>query len=273
VGRERFLWIWFVVVFTIVTASADKHGHYMFAAMPVLSLLAGERLGTLARRGSLGLPLAPLAMPILTAVLCLAAGIGIGVGLPQFYPQAAGPAITIALTIGCGGLILSWLVIKRRAGAAWITALCMFLGCYVPAIGSIVPAQDRWEIIANFGRQVRQDISADQSIGVYKMGMHSVVYYLDKPVFRMESIEAVRAEVEARGKLQLVTFEICIAEFEEAGVSRVIRRLATGKESTGFNTPALVHVELIPFAAVKQPSPDRSPQTVTAFDNADGDTN
>jgi len=246
-ARDRFMWVWFLVVFAIITISADKHKHYAIAAMPMLSMLAGQQAAVIRRRAREGRRIVSPAMAIATCVLGIVSGVGLVLFVPGNWPELAAPTYIVSAVLAIGVCAIAWLLVKKKPTAAWCTCLVVFLGCYIPAIGWMVPARDRWQVIANFADDVRGALPArQQDVAVYQMGMHAVVCYLDSPVHRLESLRDVKVELAQRGSLNVVTYEGKVGELRLAGPARVMRHLPAGKETTGFNTPSLVLVKLTP---------------------------
>lgn len=241
-ARERFLWVWFLVVTAVISLSANKHVHYLMAALPAFSLFAGRSLARLAERlQSEGI--SPRSAGIFAGAYVVA-GIGGMIAASVSWPHLTRTAGIIGGILTIGGCIAVALLRKGRLMPALNTALLVFLTAYIGVIGWIIPGQDHRQSTAEFAAEVRRETPSDAAVGVYRVALSSVVYYLDEPVYRVQTADVLRAQLEDRRKLLLVTFERRLPELAKLGTERIIRRLKEeGSPKTDDREP-LVFLEL-----------------------------
>ncbi len=182
--RERFLWVWFVTQFVILTASAFKHHHYLMAAMPAISLILGRTLAevwTGIRNGSLVVTGKQIGF---LAGVVVAVGVAVAVGISLSWPDLTNNAIGLAACWIATGLLASYLLWQR----CWTRYLgTMGLGlmvCYAILMSTVFPNRDSRLPQVAFAQDVRQTVRASQPICVYGLKEEPLVYYLDGPVFR-----------------------------------------------------------------------------------------
>ncbi len=204
-AHERFLWIWFLTQLLIVTASANKHKHYLNSALPMLSLLAAQSGAVLVERVRRGKPLVDFRWAIGLSVGCLASAFVTSSILIHKWPFLVSQSLAVGVILGVGGSVVVWLLARRRAAAAGGTAMLVFLSGYVVVTAWIVPQRDHRLAAATFSREVRSDLAGDRPICVYRMGMTPVVHYLQPPVFRVESKAALSKRLRRNRKLLVVT--------------------------------------------------------------------
>ncbi|MCA9113915.1 MAG: glycosyltransferase family 39 protein [Planctomycetaceae bacterium] len=202
--RERFLWLWLLVPLAIVTIQAQKHKHYLMAALPVLTFLAARPLAVLVTRLQSGRPLfQPKQARVLSGIaFAAAAGLAVFVGIR--WPSIAVPAALTAVLLAVGTTAAVWLTMWQKKPAALTAIALTFLCCYLPAMAWMMPVRDHRRPMAEFARQVRSHVPASQPVRVYDMGMHAVVYYLDGPVQRVEGVKSLHREIRREGTLPVV---------------------------------------------------------------------
>ncbi|MCH8829751.1 MAG: hypothetical protein IID45_09260, partial [Planctomycetes bacterium] len=224
-ARERFLWIWLLTQFVIVTVSANKHKHYLNTALPMVSLLAAQTLSRLVARIKQGNWNFSRRAAVIGSVCALAIGIAAVVLGVQRWPQLQTPFVVIGSMIAVGGIAANLLAFRGRPFWAGLTTAGTLLFCYAGVNGWIVPRRDHRLAVANFAKETRQILSAETSVTVYCMGETSVVYYLESPVQRLESQSALAERLNREGRLFVVTFEPLAKEVTACGEGRIIRRM------------------------------------------------
>lgn len=218
-SREQFLWIWFLTNLAIVSLSADKHRHYIMAGLPMISLLAGQRFALLAKWVGEGRSLLnpKWVTPITVASMVGALGAILGVlyGLPNL-PTA--PIIFVATTAAAGTSIAVWLFSTRRTIPATYVMMLMFTVCYVVVNGSIMRHGDHRLPFGGFAREIRSgDIEKNAEIVAYRLGYHSMVYYVEPPIVRSESLADIHRRLAAGKPIYVLTFEPRLAELATIG--------------------------------------------------------
>ncbi|MBW3543390.1 MAG: glycosyltransferase family 39 protein, partial [Planctomycetes bacterium] len=225
-SRERFLWVWMLASFAIVTLSANKHKHYIVSALPAFSLLGGRVLARLA--------LAAAACPILcsrrgAAVLtssAIVAATAAAVIVAAIWPELSSAGVAVAASYGVGGCATAWMLVAGRLRMAAACAVAGCLGCFVTAMGWIVPAQDHRRQTVVFAEQIRASVPESARIAVYRMDEDPLVYYLGRTAARDESLESLGQRLRTRGRLLVITYEPYVAELGNIGAKCVLRTLA-----------------------------------------------
>lgn len=87
-------------------------------------------------------------------------------------------------------------------------------------------------------------LQTSEPVGVYRMGMRPVVYYLDEPVYRIESPKAVSKRLARDKRLLLVSYAPVARELEKLGETRILRESGTGSGARKIKHDPLVLVEL-----------------------------
>ena len=260
-ARERFLWVWLLTQFAIVTISANKHKHYLNTALPMVSLLAGQGVSRLIAR----IRQRGWRYNTRTAVVCsgtfLVAGVAVALLGIKKWPELMMPFVLMGALVAVGGIIANGFARAKKPGMSAVALGVIFLGCYASMNAWIMPFRDHRQAVANFAQETRGELPDDQEISVYRMGETSVVYYLESPVQRMESQAALAKRLEEQGSLRVVTFETLASEVTATGKGRIIKRMTV---SPGVPRPK--HAPLVLIELTKAKSGSRLP-TQTASEN------
>ena len=250
-ARERFLWIWFLTVLAIVTVSANKHKHYIFAALPVFSLWAGQQMSLLYTRYRRGEPLIPPRWAVALMFTCVGVGVGAWLVVGQKWPTLSGPILFVSLVVGVGGSVAALLSATRYSAATGYAAIAVFLGCYVGVMGGILPGRDHRLSAVKFAQQVRAELTTETPVGVYRMGMDPTVFYLGDPVYRITSPEDVAERLRDQQKLMMVTFKPRLSEMPRFSQYRIIRQLSPipGVPAPKQDPLVLVELSMLPSLA------------------------
>lgn len=259
-AREQFLWIWFLTVLAVVTISANKHKHYILAAMPMLSLLAGQRIAVLHARYQRGQPLIRLRWASGFMLASVGGAVAVWLLVIQKWPALSGPALMVGLVLGVGGTIVSWLSATRYSTATGYGLIAVFLGCYVGVMGWILPGRDHRLSAAVFAREVRVELTSSQEVGVYRMGMDPIVFYLDDPVFRIVSSADVSEQLTRRQRMFVVTTEPKLKEFAGLADYSILKRCKTVPGLPEPRQSPLVLVELTNSAVAANGALKASPE-------------
>lgn len=245
-ARERFLWIWLLTQFAIVTVSANKHKHYILPALPVCSLLAAQslkRLVALVREDKLVISFrSALAISLISlATATLAATVAI-----HRWPYLA-QSVAIVAVIGCvGSAVVAWLIAFRRLPAAGGFAVVAGLACFLGVTGRILPAQDHRQAAAMFAADLREEFSTQQEICVYRMLKDPVFFYLGEPALRVDNVEELRQQLAGREKLLVVLFAAETHDLEKCGRYRTLRTMTVPAGVAEPHHSPMVLCELIP---------------------------
>lgn len=256
--RERFLWVWFLTVFAVVTLSAEKHKHYILAAMPVLSLWAGPKLAALAATARRGEPLTSLGGALAAAAVCAGTGVGAWLILVHQWPDLWAPVAGINLLLIIGGPLAVFLLHRNHARTAAGIVTCLFVGCVVLTFGWIVPGQDHRRQVAEFAREVRRELGDQRTVYVYRMGKDPIVFYLDCPVVRWDTPDDAEQVVSpstlqsASGRLSVVATESVAKELDELGTARIVKRMPLRSPESRVQSLVPSHqLQTVPGQSVK----------------------
>ncbi|MGH7200055.1 MAG: ArnT family glycosyltransferase, partial [Planctomycetaceae bacterium] len=272
--RERFLWIWLLVHLAILFLMANKHKHYLNAALPIFSLWAGRKLADfieqLRRRErvfagwqTVGLIIAFFGSGIATAAF-----------VSEKWPALSTSATALGLLIALGGSLTMLLFHLRRGAAGGLVAGATYLGCYAIAVGGIVPAQDHRLNTARFCQSVRGEVlsrgvpprsgparpgSVDESvIHVYRMGMDPAVHYLGDPVRRLETDVALSEHLHRTGTLHVIAYATDVPSLSTHGECHILRQMELSETTRPPKHPPLVLVELTAPGVPPRPIAERS---------------
>lgn len=224
---ERFLWIWLAVTFAIVTASANKHPHYIMPALPAFSLWTGRRFSQLAEQARSGKRLLPWpAATALTAtgIAAFVAPMALRDRLPEEIPLG-----TLLLVVGpatTGLVATAWLLVSRRIAAAGAVAAVAWVFAFAVMTGWLIPGQDHRSGAYRFVQDLRQRLGEQAPIGVYHMDQDAVVWYLGEPVFRAEVPEQVAGRLADGAPLRILTIAGYEPELARVGDVKVVERFA-----------------------------------------------
>jgi hypothetical protein len=233
-ARERFLWVTFAVQFAIVTASANKHQHYLAAAMPAVWILIGRGFARVVEAfRSDSAPMTRRVAAVGTAVF-LAGAAGVAVAIEILWPELRSTSLLVSACIGIGGTIVVWLFYTRDYIPACYVTIGAFLGAHLIITGDLMPAADRRHAeVAAFARSIRSE-AGDATVWTYGLGMHAAIYYADEPARRIESRNELVEQLEKSRSFRVVTLESRLLELAEVAAVRVIRRPEfTTKEKLG----------------------------------------
>lgn len=225
-SHERFLWIWMLTQFAIVTISANKHKHYLNTALPMVSLLAAQSLAQLVARVQRGEWQFSRRAVWTSSLGVLAGGIAIVLVGQRKWPQLTTAFLVIGALVAVGGLAAACLAYARKPAISALTAASTFLGCYAAANAWIVPERDHRLAVACFARETRDALPDELSIAVYRMGETSVVYYLGMPVQRSESQPALAAHLARDHRLFVVTYASMAGEVVATGKGRIVKTMS-----------------------------------------------
>ena len=215
-ARERFLWVWFLTQFVILSISAFKHHHYLMAAMPALSLILGRTLASLWSDLRNGLVEITRRHVLTLASAALMTGVGAAVGISLKWPHLMAVAVVLGMSVLFAGLFCSFWLARRKWTAAAITAGLGFALCYGLITAAIFPNRDRRLPTVEFARNVRQVVPAGQPLCVYGLKEDPIVYYLEDPAFRVESPEDLLRRISEDGPLVILTDQAHVPELRKS---------------------------------------------------------
>jgi 4-amino-4-deoxy-L-arabinose transferase-like glycosyltransferase len=243
-ARERFLWVWFLTQLYIVSVSANKHEHYLMATLPMCSLLIGQRFAVMVQRVQDGKPLLTGRAALFWYVVALAGAVAVPIVTISRIHSLRIPCLMISVILGTGCPLTVWLIRNNKASSGGYVFLAVFLGCFITATGWIIPRQDHRVAATSFAKEIREELTSNIEICVYGMGQDGVVYYLNSPVRRTESLDSVRSQLSGREQLFVVTYQKNLRELAHVGHQKVIKRMPVFPDMAHPKHPPLVLLEL-----------------------------
>ncbi len=256
-ARERFLWIWFLVQLTIVTVSANKHKHYLLAALPVCSLWSAQVLLRIVHHLQRGNRLLlPWQSAVIAASYVIGPVIGVGVLMGK-WPFLWAPSLVAGVSLTCGGLLATWLFHRRRPTAGALALIVMLAGLYLPVVGWLLPGRDHRQIAVDFARQAMEHRD-ETPVWVYLMGEDPIVYYLGSDAVRTDSRELLQRQLATGQRMKVITFEAVAKKFRDIATVRVLGR--------DQEIPSNVRSKLPPLALLEL---NATPEFIAAYHNTE----
>ncbi len=257
--RECFVWTWLLIDLAIVWLSSDKHENYLLAAMPPCTLLACQTHARIAAKAHRGVLRLAAFVPSAGAAAAVVLGVVLFVFVAPKWPIVQGHTRLTAVCL-TGGFVAAcfWLRRQQPALAGW-TALAGLSVSYLIVVASILPAQDSRHFTAQFARQLRRDVLHADPVCMFGergnlRGIHPLVYELDEPVYRVNSIEDLAKQLRERGEMMMVIEEQRLAELEPLARVQVLQRMALPADGRP-RAPSLTCVRLWPLETRSPASP------------------
>ena len=192
--RERFLWVWLLVPLAMLSLSAGKHSHYLLPILPAFSLWTARRFADIAATLAAGRsPISSRAARTYTALLFVIAGAA-SLAVRGGWSDVP-PALLVVLWPAAGGVTATvWLLNRRRAAWAGLAIGVTLTGSLLAAHGSLLPAVDERGAAYAAGEELRRSLGP-VPVAVYGLGEDYFTFCLGGPVVRIESPEALAAEM------------------------------------------------------------------------------
>ncbi|WP_166825060.1 ArnT family glycosyltransferase [Thalassoroseus pseudoceratinae] len=215
--RERFLWIWLLTQFVVLSLSANKHKQYLMATLPVISLLSARGLVRLTadfatQRRQLG--------PSWCRGLIVATWCG-GIALASVFwmrePELrwAGVWTGIAFaTIGTVGF--NFLRNGRVPEAMTATVLNLFV-CTIIQIGWVMPARDPRSPLEEIAATCESVADPGRSICVYRLYREGLFCFLDTPAYCEDSAERFVSNMDSGERQYLIGWKPFIEDLNKSG--------------------------------------------------------
>lgn len=204
--RERFLWIWFITQFAIVTASSFKHHHYIGTALPMCALMASRKLSAwtdAVRAGDWSFSRRAAAVSSCCAVIIAGA---FSTFIFTKWPHLSAASCMVSGSILFGVICSAWLVHVRKFSAAAAVAMLFTAVCYASFTSGIMPARDHRMDAAYFARDIRSGMLPSEEICVFNMEEHVILFYVGAPVYRIETEKELCEQLKRTPKLRVVTY-------------------------------------------------------------------
>ena len=242
--NERFLWIWLGTVLAVVSLVADKHNNYVMAALPVFSLWAGRSFIGFAAWLGRPMRIASYHEAFLWTAGLLAAAIVAPTLAIRHIPELNPTGWIFSGILLGGACSLVWFLRSGRKISGGVVCLSAFLLCYVLVVARELPNWDHRRGAVSFAERVRSDVREGEEVVVYRMGMNPMVYYLDEPVQRIETQEALTTHLSRRKRLSVVTYDTGWYELVAAGEARLVYRSFASADMPDPKDGQLLLVEL-----------------------------
>ncbi|MBA3314114.1 MAG: hypothetical protein M3552_19155 [Planctomycetota bacterium] len=226
-SRERFLWVWFIMTFAMVTISANKHPHYVLPALPAFSLWTAQRLRQLHEQAQRGERILPASLAVLLTLLAICGGI-VPFALSGKLPSGVTPPMLAAVmgTAGVGVAVAGWLLYFRLHRIASVTLLAAWMLAYGFAAMQLIPAQDHRLGAYRFAEDARKRYGGNVEIGIYGMDQDAAVWHLGEPLFRAETPSQIAARLKSTSRLRLITLAEHQSLLSELGDLQIVERFA-----------------------------------------------
>lgn len=246
--REQFLLAWFVVQLGIVTVSASKHPNYVLPALPVLTIWAGrtaDRLWSRALESHWG-----LSLPKCVTLIAIAIGGAIPAWLAVSgkWPFLAEPLAAILSCVVTGVIIAACLLTSGRVQWTAGSIALTFLLAYTSIQTSILPRIDHRLAAAEFSRAIRRELP-DVEVCVFRQqhahsGLSPLVYYVEEPVYRLESADELQEKVEHDRRVLAIAYEDDLEELNNLATVHVVHQFQDLPGQAPHRTPRIVCVAL-----------------------------
>ncbi len=242
-SKERFLWVWLIVQFAIISFSATKRSHYVIPVLPVFSLITAKYIvGVIEHLPEKKLISKKQALGI--SFLFLIAAVIIWWAITRRWSHLNNSALFLAVLFGTGSSLLTWRLHKCHYKSVAAAATGLFMGCYLIIYSSILPGMDRRREEASFAISVKASAEDDQSICAYKLGMDSAIYYLGQSTYRIEDLAVLEQQLENNSHLNLVTRRSNLTELSELGDSHILKKHQQPEGTERARKSPLMLVEL-----------------------------
>lgn len=250
--RERFLWVWFLTQFAIVSLQSSKRSHYIICALPVATLLATQTVATLLQRVREG-------RWRITRVQATTVSLGVSCAVAgslyfvlRKHPVLMTPILAIGglVTVGC--FIGLHLAAANRHVPARLTALAVFLAGWAIINHWVIPARDHRRELVAFAESARQTVGDGVPIFAYFMSEDPTIGYLGQPVRRVTSPGELKRQSESQTGTHVVTYREYLPQIQQAGRCRIVRSMPADPGNRSRRHSPLVLLELERDAPARQ---------------------
>jgi len=224
-ARERFLWVWFITHFVIVTLQPNKHVHYIIAALPVATMLAAQQIAVITGRIQAGRQYLSQRQAIGISVFATVGVIVGGMVASLYWPFLTTPLWAAGVVIGGGTCGIVWLMRFHRLAGAGVASAATFLVSFVIIHSWILPQRDHRLGTALFARETRQQLGKEVPVIAYKLGQTPIVFYLDSPVVRIENIQKLEERIQRDGRVLLLAKKSDTHLLSDLGHFRLVKRM------------------------------------------------
>jgi 4-amino-4-deoxy-L-arabinose transferase-like glycosyltransferase len=192
---RRFLWCWVMVIVATFSMSATKQDLYIYPVIPAVAVLVADALADdgFARMSRL-----------LRTALAMVGGLTVAAGAAAFYLFRWGyyelPSVGVmtAVLIAGGLAVVAFAAVGRTRRAVMILAMTFVSFNYLLVL-RVLPGVERFKPVVPLVQvMVERGAPADR-MGFYRLSLPSTVYYADRPVRELMSLEDAAAFYRAEG--------------------------------------------------------------------------
>jgi 4-amino-4-deoxy-L-arabinose transferase-like glycosyltransferase len=187
---RRLLWLWVIVIVVTFSFSKTKQDLYIF---PVTAAAAALMADGLVATGFGAKHVGFRILLVVAAVLSVAAGVVIGVYFaPAGYYALRGAGLMSAV-LAVGGIATVGLVVGARHRAAMATLAITFVSVNYVFAAATLPSIERLKPVVPLADAFLSRASPTAQLAAYQFMLPSLVYYADRPVRVLESLDEARA--------------------------------------------------------------------------------
>lgn len=187
-AMRRLLWCWIVVIVAVFSLSKSKEDLYIFPVVPaVAALIADALVGTAFGARSA----AVRAMLAVVGTLCVIIGVAIA-WLLQAGVYAIPSAIAIGVLVVVTGGTTAILALTHRGVTAAVSLAAGFVLFNYALVVNVLPALEADKPIPPLAQIIRAHQTPEMHVGFYNMSLPSLVYYVDRTVTEIDSLDQAR---------------------------------------------------------------------------------
>lgn len=198
---RRLLWSWIVVIVLAFSFSSSKEDLYILPVAPALAVLVADTLAAWHRR----LPAVGLTFAAVSAACIGFGGASAWLFGSGTYALAGARIGAVALAAGGAGSLAWWASGRRQAAVVWLAGSFVVFN-YV-FVARVLPDVERFKPVPPLARALTARAGPDAVIASLNMGLPSLVYYLDRPVPELPSVDEAAAFLQGSRDAWVVTGE------------------------------------------------------------------
>jgi 4-amino-4-deoxy-L-arabinose transferase-like glycosyltransferase len=205
--EEKLLWLWTAVVIGFFSAARFKLDHYIFPAAPACCLIAAHAWRQAAHDRSAATKWTAASVMLIAALLIVGGSFG-SVYLFQLNLELPAVAIVLPIALVAGGIALlaSVALTGWRVPRTAIVPVVTLLAAYVMGVTVGFPVLEHTRPTAAVARKLRRMAEPDAPVGIYRLERWraSLRYYVERPIVRLETPEALMAFVSSDRPVYIV---------------------------------------------------------------------
>lgn len=240
---DRFLWVWFLSMFALLSAPGGKHHHYLIHALPPFALWTAEALpwwrdrvaslwsNVWCRLGAAGL--------IAAGVAGATRLVGEKYALPVWEPFAVAGVVIL------GGALAGRSCVRRSDVAAAASLFAVVAAGLLYATGVWIGRNDGCRPDADLLRRVNDHTRPGEAVVIFRHEPSRPLLYIDRPTVVADTPDELRAACAERPGCHVVTTELS---------EPVVRELLRGErvdETPGPRKPGDPGTRLVVFRTAR----------------------